>query len=634
MSHHEPFGRSTRQYRSSAYIPLGNMGSPAHPFSPGETSYPFHPTDDERSPSVGLVSPDFNKGQRGFSDDSRMESKGQYTVSGTPAILKRTSHRRYIWCFEILSLIVSGTAILVTAALLKHFENKDIPIWATTRNGLSLNAIFSVLSTLSRSSMLIPLDDALGQLMWLAYAKKPRRLAETELYNQASRGPLGAVKLLWRRRFSLASLAAVLMILQLGLGFTQQQLISYPTKFELYDDPENLTKLSTSETYYNDYQEELVNGTATNNLTIPVVEFRVEAALFSSLNHYMQQDPAYRCDSGNCVYPVFTTLGVCSTCTNATHDEIAQSCDDTDDYCDAHYKSLTSRSWRDSKSNSDYYSTIVNQTADATTADSIVDTWTLSVNSTAWPPIYKAYTCKVMWCVRTVNASVINSTYSEIELTMTSTASLDKDGSGTAIIMHKDFNGSDMTPYRVTKNSQLAFKTLGASLTGWSRRSDSNQKLIVNSSPLFSGVAAFSTADMMVGGKHMHRHKATPVEVMADGMSHAIRNQLTIVGKKVENHTLVKVRWVWLLYPMVSWVLSAIFLVGVVWKTHNKKGEVGAWGCSSIAQLLWGVDENVRVQAGGWDWMALEKNSENIMVQLRKEGDGWRLREVDNNRGL
>jgi len=373
---------------------------------------------------------------------------------------------------------------------------------------------------------------------------------------------------------------------------------------------------------YDDYQES-GNSSDPNNPTSPIVEFRVEAGLFDSLNHYVVHDPVYRCDSGNCKYPIFTTLGICSQCKNATQDEIVQSCDDTNDWCSATYKSLTSKAWRDSQSNSQIFSTIVNQTANANTTDSIVDTWTLSVNSTIWPPVYLAYTCKVMWCVRTVNASVINSTYNEVELTMTSSASLEPDG--TAVITHG--NGTDMIPFRVTKNAQIAFKTLGATLTGWSIRSQLNPKVIRNSSPLFSGMASFTTADMTVGGKHMHRHKTTPVEVMADGMSHAIRNQMTVVGENVVTRTVVKVRWWWMLYPIVSWVLCAIFLVGVMWKTHTQSS-VGAWGCSSIALLMWGVEESVRQRVGAWSWEGLEKNAMKVKVKLEKEGNGWRLKEI------
>jgi hypothetical protein len=70
----------------------------------------------------------------------------------------------------------------------------------------------------------------------------------------------------------------------------------------------------------------------------------------------------------------------------------------------------------------------------------------------------------------------------------------------------------------------------------WSRRAGSGGNW-THSHSLFTGIAAFTTADMTVGGSHMHRHKDTPIEVMADGMSNAIRNRLVIPGEMSVAHS-------------------------------------------------------------------------------------------------
>ena len=72
---------------------------------------------------------------------------------------------------------------------------------------------------------MIPLDECLGQLMWIAFANGDRRLDEAELFNQASRGPWGAVKLAWRRKgMGLASAGCALVMVAVGLG-TARELI-------------------------------------------------------------------------------------------------------------------------------------------------------------------------------------------------------------------------------------------------------------------------------------------------------------------------------------------------------------------------------------------------------------------------
>lgn len=402
--------------------------------------------------------------------------------------------------------------------------------------------------------------------------------------------------------------------------------------------------MSTSDETYNGYQEALpanlsaaVTADASDLVAVPVVEFAVSAAVYASLNHYEQHDPLYRCDSGNCEYPQFSTLAVCSDCTNATQDDINHRCDDDNDFCEASYQSLSSYAWREADRGT-LFSTIINQTADASPTDSIVKTLTLDVNSTHWPPSYKAHSCRLFWCVRTINATVLNATYAEIQVAV-STASTRRPN-GTVVFTYEDpvaapgnGPGSDAArtekkEFAVTAKVQQAFKALAPLLTGWSRQSRDDGKW-THSSPFFSGMATFATADMTIGGKHMHRHKPLPVEVIADGMSNAIRRQMTVTGRKIEHHTIVHVRWWWLLYPAANWLLCALFLVAVVWETRRNEAHFGAWGCSAIALLLWGVDSSVREQVADWNADGIEAKARAVRVRLEMDGNVWRMRESD-----
>jgi len=114
----------------------------------------------------------------------------------------------YIWWFEILALLASGLALMATIMLLKYVDDTAISSWSEEQSGLSINAILSILSTVSRSCLLVPLDEVMGQLMWLAFMQRERRLYDVELYNEASRGPWGAMKLIWRRKRRWASVCS------------------------------------------------------------------------------------------------------------------------------------------------------------------------------------------------------------------------------------------------------------------------------------------------------------------------------------------------------------------------------------------------------------------------------------------
>jgi len=369
---------------------------------------------------------------------------------------------------------------------------------------------------------------------------------------------------------------------------------------------------------YDTFQETSLTSQAA---PVPAVEFAVASSVFASLNHFVVHDPLYRCDSGNCDYPRFTTLGICSHC-HDTKDEITSACDTDQNHCWANYRDLIGNAWE--RSNDTAFSTVINQTIN-TESVSIVETFTLNVSMVTWPPTYAAWSCEIMWCVRSVNATVKNSTFTETQLDEHTEATLQPDGSALFQYIEPD---KQVTNFTVTRSAQRAFKALGSTLAGWSRKTQTGQW--VHSSPLFGGMAAFATADMTVGGSHRHRHKANPIDVMADGMSNAIRNSLSVPGWRVERHTIVQVRWWWMVYPAAIWILTAVFTWAVAWSTMTRDTSVGAWGCSSIALLLWGVDDDIRERVGDWNSERMEAKARDIIVKLEKDenGNGWRMKEV------
>jgi hypothetical protein len=62
--------------------------------------------------------------------------------------------------------------------------------------GITLNAYISVLSAIGKYTMAVPLEEALGQLRWLYFASGPRKLIDFERFDDATRGPWGALALL------------------------------------------------------------------------------------------------------------------------------------------------------------------------------------------------------------------------------------------------------------------------------------------------------------------------------------------------------------------------------------------------------------------------------------------------------
>jgi hypothetical protein len=121
-------------------------------------------------------------------------------TKSTPFQLRPKKRKLEFWAWEWTALIVSFLAVTASAITLRIFDGRPIPQWSWHSKGISVNSLLSLLSTLSRASLLMPIDECMGQLMWLRFAAQQHRLADVRMYSEATRGPLGALKLMWRQK--------------------------------------------------------------------------------------------------------------------------------------------------------------------------------------------------------------------------------------------------------------------------------------------------------------------------------------------------------------------------------------------------------------------------------------------------
>jgi cellulose synthase/poly-beta-1,6-N-acetylglucosamine synthase-like glycosyltransferase len=131
------------------------------------------------------------------------------------------------WLWEILSIIFSSLCFVLTLVLLKVFDQKPLPQFAY---GITLNAIISILTAFSKSALLVAVAGAISQLKWRWYQNtKGRSVLDTQLFDDASRGPWGSLILLVTpHSWSLVSMGALVTILALAFDPFAQQLITYP----------------------------------------------------------------------------------------------------------------------------------------------------------------------------------------------------------------------------------------------------------------------------------------------------------------------------------------------------------------------------------------------------------------------
>lgn len=143
-------------------------------------------------------------------------------------------HRRSwfsLWTLEIFASILSVTCVVCMVAFLAAIDAKPYNSWRVGHIHMTPNSLLSILATLSKSSLLLVVAETLGQLKWTYFQQRPQRLYDLQIFDDASRGPLGAAQLLWKINVQalVASAGAVVTILTLAIDPLTQQVLSFPT---------------------------------------------------------------------------------------------------------------------------------------------------------------------------------------------------------------------------------------------------------------------------------------------------------------------------------------------------------------------------------------------------------------------
>lgn len=114
------------------------------------------------------------------------------------------------WLLHILAILGSGLSIVAIGILLTHYNDQPIFDW----NGVTLNAIISVLCAISKAMLAFTLSECLGQAKWIWFSWQQRPLSDIDLIDGGSRGPLGSFRILGKPvARSFISMGAIIVIL-------------------------------------------------------------------------------------------------------------------------------------------------------------------------------------------------------------------------------------------------------------------------------------------------------------------------------------------------------------------------------------------------------------------------------------
>lgn len=140
------------------------------------------------------------------------------------------------WWWEFTGMAFSLCAFTAALILLGTLQGKPLSSWAFP---IAPNSLLSVFVTLSKTALLLVVSGCIGQLKWLFFHNGEHRMTDLQVFEEASRGPLGSLGFffrlsprdLFRKSESGASLAAIgtfIMIGALAVDPFAQQVLKYP----------------------------------------------------------------------------------------------------------------------------------------------------------------------------------------------------------------------------------------------------------------------------------------------------------------------------------------------------------------------------------------------------------------------
>jgi hypothetical protein len=233
------------------------------------------------------------------------------------------------WALEIAALILAIVSLVVIIILLSVYDGKP----QFSFGFLNLNAVIAILAAAFRIGFMVPVGEALAQWKWLWFSKKTRPLGDFDAIDDASRGSRGALLLLWKTKgWSLTAIGAWIAVLSIATETFIQQLVTFRDQVVFEDNvrvsiPFAQRWSGGTEVGYSPESSSSNNGTLYTRISEygSVRDTQLDQSAQAAVQFGLNSDAAavgaqlpFSCPSGNCTWPNYISLAVCSKCTDLT----------------------------------------------------------------------------------------------------------------------------------------------------------------------------------------------------------------------------------------------------------------------------------------------------------------------------
>jgi hypothetical protein len=209
--------------------------------------------------------------------------------------------KRTAWLFQSLSCLLSVTLLYCLITIALTYGNRPLTEWRTTM--FSMSALVSVLSTVMKGSLMVPLADTISQQKW-SWFHQPlggKPFKDVERIDRVSRGTWGSLQWLLSSpsASTMISLGASLTIFTLAFDVFSQQFIS----IDIRTVPDQL-------------------GTAYFPWVYNKTKYDRAAwlgAMYGGFFSHEVQDLAATCSTSDCTWSTISSIGICGACHDVTY---------------------------------------------------------------------------------------------------------------------------------------------------------------------------------------------------------------------------------------------------------------------------------------------------------------------------
>ncbi|KAJ2993362.1 hypothetical protein NUW58_g1862 [Xylaria curta] len=588
-------------------------------------------------------------------DFVRVENSTDNLTMNVPRVSskKLTFNWNSWWWWEIMAIVLSIASTVGLVVLLAKIDNTPRRSWSLL---IQPNSFIAVLTTISKAALLVPAASSLSQLKWRHFESAPRKLADLQLFDGASRGPWGSLIFLFRISNHLKALIAVgfslLTILSLGLDIFTQQLLAFPIRETEITDASVVMGAATG--YLSKSTNLQFREQALNPKIIPLQYEILNSLRGSTFNSYFDCPQ----NASRCTWDSLTTMGVCSSwnsapvtsdgCNITTAQAPGGSSNATYAACNytlsnpkpgnpnlaaAIYPVRHSLSFRipsvDFNSGNKVFEsefipgfyTIRNEVGEFRALRALGST-NFSSQASFEPPEAEALFASFWWCSRRY-------------LSLTAEPSGVTYASESSEPLHYLFNTSIDTavPYGYSYTYTANSTGLNYTLEGGTYESLTMYLRSLLMSTAVDRALGLAGGSVLTTGELLYEQDLENMtKSVADSLTNIMRsraldenfNITDVAGKSFYNETYIEVRWIWLLLPVTETVLiTFLFLlsVAIMSKQPLLKDSVLAYLATAVKD-----DSGKTSDFGLMQWSSqkdLDDLVEDIIVKLESNEQGW-----------